>query len=144
MPWYVVLWSFSSNNQSQYYKCNPFLQIKTPREFNVKSKKISGNKKLRTVQTQSVIPIESSGCGHLLNGEDTVMTYAKFHKLAGKMEEEYQHMSENDLEDIFWQRNDKDETLYAMDIELSLFADDCKTVNLNKFTAKESLLHLVC
>lgn len=60
------------------------------------------------------------------------------------MEEQYGKLSIEELEDVFWQRKNENETLYSVDNEFSLFPDDLKTLNLNRFTVKESLIHHVC
>lgn len=116
-----------------------------PPEFEPHSKKIRGNKILEPVILQTVSPIRNANCSQISYENETQMTYTKFSKLAEEKEAEFQSLTIDEKEDLFWNsaRMHENVTFYALDNPFSLFGDDCKFWNLSKFTNAESLIHQV-
>lgn len=104
---------------------------------------IAGNKTLKNVVKQTSVKIATTNCSCILyDKEQPNMTYATFCKLARDKDSKFEGRSFEQLQTLFWEELHKNETLYGMDNEFSLFPDDSKW-NLNKLTQSESLIHRV-
>lgn len=105
---------------------------------------------LKTVVTQFRDEIAASPSSAFnLNFETSEkMTYAEYVRMAMEIEAPFKKMTIAQIEDRFWQNADevakgtaKFVPKYAIDNEVSLFPDTCPIWDLNKFSAKESLIH---
>lgn len=70
------------------------------------------------------------------------MTFGEFGNNIKRETEEYNSETLARYEDEFWESlNSEEERPYAIENDISLFAQQCKHWNLNRFTSKESLIH---
>lgn len=72
------------------------------------------------------------------------MTYGDFIKAANEKQNAFFGDSEpsiDEIEDLYWNVMCSEEKLYAQNNQISLFGENVKIWNLDKFTNKESIIH---
>lgn len=117
-------------------------KIIPPSRFNAYSKEMNRDMVLSHVMIQRVDSIKiRNDIAYELSGSRQKMTYEQFIKkvknydLVGK--------SDETMEEMAWQKLEAGRltSCYSVDNDISLFGDECKRMNLNKFTRAESLIH---
>lgn len=93
------------------------------------------------VQNSTKLSIGSGTAFELSGEKERKMTYKHFRRLTAKGEASNETVDQ--MEDHAWSELNRNclNSLYAVNIQVSLFDKECKFVNLNKFSRAESMIH---